>query len=98
MKKPEDPVDYLAVPFPAGIVGKVVTWTWNLAGLPDDIQGWRIVVDVQQGGASIEGYPVEYRGSFESGTRYNELRVAETVEDLRGPLGNVGSYQMLKGQ
>jgi hypothetical protein len=98
LKKPQEPVDYTPVPHPAGLIGKVVTWTWNLAGLPNEISAWRIVVDVRQGKASIDGYPVEYRGEFEAGTRYDELKVSESVEDHRGPLGNVGSYQMVKGQ
>lgn len=98
LKKSADPVEYYQVAHPAGLIGKVVTWTWNLAGLQEHVTGWRVVVDVQQGESSVEGYPVEYRGEFEAGTRYDELKVSESVEDVRGPLGNVGSYQMVKGQ
>ena len=98
LKKPQDPIEYIRIPHAASMVGKVLTWTWDLGALPEGITEWRIVVDVQQAGASIEGYPVEYRGEFEAGTKYDELKVSESVEDLRGPLGNVGSYQMVKGQ
>ena len=98
LKKARDPVEYVDVAHPASMVGKVMTWTWDLAGVPQGVKSWRIIVDVQQGGASVEGYPVEYRGDFESGTRYDELKVSETVEDQRGPLENVGSYQMVKGR
>lgn len=96
VKRPQDENDYVSVPFPQSMIGKEMTWSWDLTGRETKGEGWRILLDVRQAGASVEGYPVEYEGSFDAGERYDELKVSESVEDIAGDVAFVSSYQIHK--
>jgi hypothetical protein len=66
---------------PAMLVGKIVTWVWDLRNLPAGARSWRVRVDAQQDGASVDGYPLEFAGDLNPGEVYDDLRVQEEIVD-----------------
>lgn len=98
LKEADHANDYVVVQFPGSLIGRVVTWTWSLIEMPPSVRTWRVLLDVQQRSASIEGYPVEYEGTFEAGETYDELKISERVIDAAGESEFVGSYQLHKGK
>ena len=67
---------------PESLIGKVMTWLWVCSHLGPDPRGWRLRVDVRQGGASVPGYPYEYSGPLPPGRPLAELRIVEPVVSL----------------
>jgi hypothetical protein len=63
----------------ASLIGKVISWTFDCAGIAFTEEGWRVRVDVRQDGRSVEGYPVEYTGPSPRTRTLAELRIAEPV-------------------
>lgn len=68
---------------PDSLIGKVVTWVWDCRDLSHGQPGhdqWELRLDVRQGGASLEGYPVKYGGPIPRRRPLTILRVAEPVQ------------------
>lgn len=65
------------------LIGKVITWAWDCSALGTSHKGWKVRVDVRQGGQSTPGYPMEYAGPLPKRRPLSELRVAEPVRALR---------------
>ncbi len=96
LKAHADADPWASVPFPGAIIGRVVTWTWDLTQLPPGAKSWRIVLDVRQGDQSVEGYPVEYAGEFDPEVAYDELKISERVVGGQVATDFSGSYQLHK--
>lgn len=80
IKQQGEPGVWFAAGDADNLIGKVITWVWDCRDLPHDEAGWRIRVDVRQGGVSIPGYPVEYTGPIPRRRPLTTLRIAEPVE------------------
>jgi hypothetical protein len=72
---------YVDAGHPATLVGKVMTWVWSCADLPSPSAQWRVRVDVQQGGRSVENYPAEYWGPLPEGQPLAQLKISEVMTD-----------------
>lgn len=75
---------------PAALIGKVITWVWVCSHLQPDEQGWKVRIDVSQGGESVSGYPVEYAGPLPRRRPLAELRISEKIQDVRGAVSADG--------
>ncbi len=65
------------------LIGKVLTWIWDCSDLPSSEEGWRIRIDVVQGGRSVPGYPTEYSGPLPQNRPLSLLRITEPVRAVR---------------